>query len=157
MPTKEPDFAEKFSEIANEQSSNSENDFYTWYEDRKSDSLKNSTDRMMATLTMLKKEIHKIHREDVENYCQSQLLSDSWIGADAKEGILKKIAMEKKTLYRTDNSESSIDGYIGEQAVMIRPYQRHHDDIEDEVSQASTIFYKLNSDGVDLFYEFTKM
>ena len=156
MPQKEPDFANKFSEIVHEQGDGHENEFYNWYEDQKKDSLKESTDRMMSTLTMLKKEIHKIHREDVESYCRSQLLSDSWIGLDAKEGILKKIAMEKKTIYRTGEKDSSIDGYIGEKPVIIRPYQRHHDDIDDEVTHATTIFYRLNKDGMDLFYEFEK-
>ena len=112
---------------------------------------------MMKTLTMLKKEIHKIHREDVEQYCRNQLVSDSWIGEEAKEGILKKIALEKNTNYKTGEKDSSIDGYIGERPIIIRPYQRHHDDIEDEVTHATTVFYKLNEDGMDLFYEFSKL
>ena len=156
MPEKEPDFASRFNEINSEQAEGHENDFYNWYGEKMMDSLEESTNRMMKTLTMLKKEIHKIHREDVERYCRSQLVSDSWIGEDAKEGILKKVAHEKKSLYRTGEMDSSIDGYIGDRPVIIKPYQRHHDDIEDEVTHATTIFYKLNTDGMDLFYEFSK-
>jgi hypothetical protein len=157
LPQKEPDFSDRFAEVYEEKSEGRENEFEAWYEESKKDSLTDTTERMMKVLMMLKKEIHKIHQSDVEDYCRSQLISDSWIGEDAKEGILKKIAMEKHTLYKTDYTESSIDGYIGGKPVIIRPYQRHHDDIEDEVTQATTIFYKLNSDGVDLYFEFEKV
>lgn len=156
LPDKEPDFAEKFSEICNEQLEGNSNDFDNWYSEQKSDSLSEEVERMSKVLILLKKEIHKINRSDIENYCRNQLVTDSWIGEEAKEGILKKVAQERRSSYKTGEKDSSIDGYIGEQPVMIKPYQRNCDTSEDEVSHAATIFYKINRDGLELFYEFSK-
>lgn len=157
LPEREPDFAEKFSEISNEQAEGHENDFQSWYDDHKKDSFESSVDRMMKMITTLKRNIHKIQRKDVESYCRNQLISDSWIGEEAKEGILKKVAHQKKSMYRTEDKESSIDGYIGDQPIIIKPYLRTSDSSNDEVTKATTIYYKLNKDGLDLFYEFSKL
>ena len=154
LPEKEPDFAEKFSEICNEQAEGHENEFNSWYEDHKASSFEESVSSMMQALIMLKKEIHKIDRKDVENYCRNQLITDSWIGKDAKEGILKIIAHEKKSFYSTGETGSSIDGFIGERPVIIKPYRRENNTSEDEVTHATSVFYKLNRDGIELFYEF---
>lgn len=150
----EPDFANRFNEIYREKEAGSSLDWNSWYHNRMEDSLDSETKRMMDMLEQIKNALNKIDESQVHSYCRDMLVTDSYIGTEAKKGILKKMAMERKALYRCADEESSLDGYIGEHAIIIKPYERNHDDMVDELTHACTIYYKINDDEIELLYDF---
>ena len=149
----EPDFANKFSEIHREQKEGNELDWNSWYNNKMQDSLGDEVQRMMNKLGDMKNILNKITRKNVLRYCHDMLITDSFIGEEAKKGIIKKLAMENKALYLISPEESSLDGYIGDCPIVIKPYIRNLDYMIDELTQVHTVYYKLHDDDIELIYE----
>ena len=154
LPEEQPDFAGRFIELSRNQSGESEDNLEDWYEKCKSDSFEKEVERMSDALKRFKEEIERITQSDIESFCRTHLVTSSWIGKHAKDAIIKKIADFHKTSYEIGRNNSLIDGYIGNEPVIIKPYSLKDNSSEDETTNAVNIFYKRNEDGLDLYYQF---
>jgi len=118
------------------------------------DTVEKETNRMLKMLERMKSVLTAISEEQVQRYCRDMLVTDSFIGQEAKKAILKKLAMEHKALYRTASDKAYVDGYIGDHAIIIKPYERQHDDMIDELTHVYTVYYKLHDSDIELLYDF---
>ena len=153
LPPHEPDFSRKLSELEHEKLPGHERDWEQWYGEQMADSVASESRRLGAILNHIKMLIDKLSEEDIQNYCRERLITDSFIGSEAKRAVLKKLAMEQKENYRMAEKGSTFDGFVGEMPVIIRHYEPHYDEVLDEMSGAATIFYEVHEDDIELMYE----
>ena len=149
----EPNFSAKLRELEFENSPGHERDWDQWYNQQMADSLDSEMRRMTLMIEQMKSALANLKQEDIRHYCRERLITDSFVGTEAKRAILKKLAMEKRDTFSLAEKGSPVDGFVGKQAVIIKHYQRTQDDSQDEMTQATTVFYELHEDDVELIYE----
>ena len=155
LPAHKPDFAKVIRELEAEEAPGHERDWAQWYEEQMEDSLNEETQRMKLMIERIITSLGQLSDADIKDYCKERLITDSYIGSEAKRAILKKLAMEHKTSFKIADKDSAYDGYIDKSPVIIKHYESSHDDILDEVTLASTVFYELHEDEIELMYEMT--
>lgn len=153
LPAHKPNLAEVVKELELEESMGNENNWEEWYHEQMKDSLESETRRMTLMIERMISSLSQLKTEDISNYCRERLITDSFIGSEAKHAILHKIALENKCTLKMANKDSAYDGYINEHPVIIKHYHTSHDNAVEELTQASTIFYELHEDEIELMYE----
>jgi len=153
LPVHKPNFANVIRELEAEQEPGHERDWTQWYHEQMADSLNEETDRMKLMIERIISSLGQLTDNDIKDYCRERLITDSFIGSEAKRAILKKLAMEHKTSFKVADKDSAYDGYLDKAPIIIKHYESSQDDTLDEVTLASTVFYELHEDEIELMYE----
>ncbi|WDE97979.1 MjaI family restriction endonuclease [Lentisphaera profundi] len=153
LPAHKPDLSHVMKELKTEEGLGHETDWEAWYKEQMHDSLESETQRMTLMIECMITSLSQLKQEDISNYCRERLITDSFIGTEAKHAILQKLALEHHSALKMANKDSAYDGYINNQPVIIKHYHTAHDDSLEEMTQASTIFYELHEDEIELMYE----
>ena len=153
LPSHKPNLAEVVKELENEEKMGNENNWEEWYHEQMKDSLESETRRMTLMIERMISSLSQLSPEDISNYCRERLITDTFIGTEAKHAILQKIALENHCALEMANKDSAYDGYINKHPVIIKHYHTSHDNAVEEITQASTIFYELHEDEIELMYD----
>ncbi len=95
-----------------------------WYLDRHPDALATATQRIAQMVENLKEALGKIDRALIEQWVRDLVVVKTFIGLRCQEAILRKVAEARGVEWRLAAPEEEargIDGFIGDEAVSIKP------------------------------------
>lgn len=114
----------QMSDLIQEFSGNTMEEWNKWYLDSHPDAIDNATDKVYDMICLFKNSIVAIDKNMVRDWVEELVITKTFAGLKFQKAILNKIAQNLKKTYRlADPSEESkgIDGYIGDKPVSIKP------------------------------------
>jgi len=124
-----------------------------WYLAEHPKAIENASEKINEMVNNLKEAIQKINKTMIKKWVEDLVLEKTFIGLRFQEAILKKIANIKKVEYRlsTPQEESKgIDGFIGEDAVSIKPITYKVKNSLREKIEAKIIYYSKTKSGLNI-------
>ena len=106
---------------------------------------------------MLKESIRTIDRTMVQRWIEELVVVKTYCGLKFQEAILRKIAEERHVEYRLASPEEEtqgIDGFIGEQAVSIKPVTYRQMNELPEHIDVPIIYYDKKKSEIVVEYNF---
>jgi uncharacterized protein YukE len=128
-----------------------------WYQERYPDAIQEATTRIYRMVEQLRATMAQIDEPMVERWVRDLIFVKTFIGLRFQEAILRKVAEQNKTSYRSSTQEEEargIDGYIGERPVSIKPDTYRTKASLPEVIGVDLIYYTKQKDGIVIEYEF---
>lgn len=135
----------QMSELIQEFGSGSMADWKIWYLEKHPEAIDAATERVLNMVELLKASIAQIDKKTIRQWVEELVIVKTYSGLKFQEAILNKIAAYKKVSYclaSPDDEAQGIDGYIGEQAVSIKPNTYLSMNILPEQIQVPIIFYE---------------
>ncbi|MGM0452495.1 MAG: MjaI family restriction endonuclease [Thermodesulfobacteriota bacterium] len=145
----------QMSELINDFDGDSYDQWVRWYLDRRPDAIDTATDRTYKMIEKMRRAMADIDRKMVRRWIEELVLTKTYVGLRFQKSILKKMAEEKDLPYRpADPSEESkgIDGYIGTDAVSIKPVTFLDQPLLQDEIPAEVIFYEKVRGGINVYY-----
>jgi hypothetical protein len=124
-----------------------------WYLAKHPKAIENASEKINEMVNNLKEAIQKIDKTMVKKWVEDLVLEKTFIGLRFQEAILKKIANIKKVEYRlsTPQEESrGIDGFIGDDAISIKPITYKTKNSLRENIEAKIIYYDKTKSGLNI-------
>ena len=124
-----------------------------WYLKQQPEAIDKATDKIFEMVKNLKESINKIDKEMVRDWVKDLVIDKTFIGLKFQEAILKRVAKLKKTTYRLSNPKEEskgIDGFIGNNAVSIKPMTYKTKNMLREQIEVKFIFYEKKKDGINV-------
>lgn len=146
-----PKVVGQLSELINECPEKTYEGWRLWYLSKHPDAIKNASEKINQMIENFKLSIKLIDKTMIAKWVEDLVLEKTYIGLRFQEAILKKVALLKKTHYRlaTPEEESKgIDGYVGSEAVSIKPISYQTKDSLKEELGGKIIFYEKKKDGL---------
>src|SRR5690606_18654909 len=128
----------------------------TWYMSQNPAAIETATDRVWAMVQNFQKNIQEIDRDIVRQWVEELVIVKTFAGLKFQEAILKRVAREYMLPYRlaTSGEESKgIDGFIGDQAVSIKPVTYKVKMGLREVIDIPVIFYEKKKDRIVIEFD----
>lgn len=128
----------------------------TWYKQKHPDAIKDAVEKIYPMVENLKKSINEIDKELIQKWVEDLVITKTFIGLKFQKAILQKIAQQNNTTHRLaqPNEESlGIDGFIGAQAVSIKPSSYKTQQALQEQIQVPIIYYDKKKDGISVEYD----
>ena len=122
-----------------------------WYLERNPDAIAVATDRIVEMLGKLKEAMNAIDRDLVEKWVRDLVIVKTFVGLRFQEAILKKVADIQGISYRLASPEEEsrgIDGFVGDQAVSIKPLTYRSKRSLMENIDAKIVYYSKVKDGI---------
>ena len=126
-------------------------EWVTWYQERYPDAIENATDKITSMIENLNEAFVKIDRTLVKLWVEDLVLVKTFAGLRFQEAILRKLSEIKGRDYRLAEpyeESQGIDGFVGEEAYSIKPSSYHSKDNLAESIEAKIIFYEKKKEGV---------
>jgi len=145
----------QMSDLIQEFEGNTAAEWRNWYLAKKPEAIKNATEKIWSTLTLLREVLEKIDKPTVELWVKDFIFVKTFLGLRVQEVLLKKGAQIIGTNYRfSDPSEESkgIDGYIGDVPVSIKPSTYKSKAGLPEYIPVKIIYYKKTKKGLEVDY-----
>jgi hypothetical protein len=104
----------------------------------------------------LKDVMTKIDQEMIERWVRDLVIVKTFVGLKFQEAILKAVADDLKINYRLAEPEEEskgIDGFVGQQAVSIKPKSYETKNALSEQILVPIIFYEKMKDGINIYFE----
>lgn len=140
-----PTVVGQMSELIQEFGSGSMADWKIWYLEKHPEAIDAATERVFNMVELLKASIVQIDKKTIRQWVEELVIVKTYSGLKFQEAILNKIAAYKKVSYclaSPDEEAQGIDGYIGEQAVSIKPNTYLSMNKLPEQIQVPIIFYE---------------
>jgi len=151
-----PSVVGQMSELIQEFSGQSIEEWEKWYIERHPDAINKATQKIKEMIKNFKSVITLIDDEMISTWVKDLVIIKTFIGLKFQEAILSKIANLIKTTYTlaTPEEESKgIDGYIGDQPVSIKPETyKSKKSLQEEIN-VKLIFYNKTKDGITIDIE----
>jgi len=125
----------------------------SWYLAKHPKAIENTSEKINEMVNNLKEAIQKIDKTMIKKWVEDLVLEKTFIGLRFQEAILKKIAGIKKIEYRlsTPQEESKgIDGFIGNDAISIKPITYKTKNSLREHIEAKIIYYDKTKSGLNI-------
>src|SRR5690606_5424272 len=122
-----------------------------WYISQNPAAIETAADRVWAMVQAFQKSIQDIDRDTVRQWVEELVIVKTYAGLKFQEAILKRVAREYTLPYRLATSEEEskgIDGFIGNQAVSIKPSTYKTKMGLNEVIDIPIVFYEKNKDRI---------
>lgn len=151
-----PNNVGQMSELIQEFPGNSYEQWVQWYIANYPDAVDQATDKTFSMIRKMQTAMSKIDRDMVQRWIRELVLTKTYAGLRFQESILKAIAKKNSTTYRLsrpDEESKGIDGYIGTQAVSIKPASYQAKPFLPEEIKAEIIYYKKTKGGIRVFYK----
>jgi hypothetical protein len=119
-----PSVVGQMSDLIQEFGSGSLNQWDQWYKAGHPEAVDAATERVFRMVELLKESIQTIDKDMVRKWIEELIVVKTYCGLKFQEAILRKIADDRHATYRLatpDEETQGIDGYIGTQAVSIKP------------------------------------
>lgn len=124
-----------------------------WYLAKHPKAIENASEKISKMVNNLKEAIQKIDKTMIKKWVEDLVLEKTFIGLRFQEAILKKVANIKKVEYKlpTPQEESKgIDGFIGNNAVSIKPTTYKTKKSLRENIEAKIIYYNKTKSGLNI-------
>lgn len=124
-----------------------------WYLEQQPEAVDKATDKIFEMIKNLKESINKIDKEMIKDWVKDLVIDKTFIGLKFQEAILKRVAKLKKTTYKLSNPKEEskgIDGFIGNNAVSIKPITYKTKNMLREQIEVKFIFYEKKKDGINV-------
>lgn len=143
----------QMSELIQEFSGKSIDEWESWYLEKHPDAIRKATDKIIDMLNNFKDVMGKINKELVEKWVYDLVIIKTFIGLRFQEAILSKVAKIMEQEYRLANPEeesNGIDGYIGSFPVSIKPATYKTKRALNEKIESKIIYYEKVKDGINI-------
>jgi uncharacterized protein YukE len=127
-----------------------------WYLAQHPNAIQKATEKIVEMIENLKDVMTKIDQEMVEMWVRDLVIVKTFVGLKFQEAILKAVADDLKTSYRLAEPEEEskgIDGFVGSQAVSIKPQSYEAKNALSEQILVPIIFYEKMKDGINVYFE----
>lgn len=127
-----------------------------WYLEQHPIAIEKATEKIAQMLENLKDVITKIDEEMIEAWVRDLVIVKTFVGLKFQEAILKTVADQLKTTYRfaePQEESKGIDGFLGKQAVSIKPKSYETKKALSEEILVPIIFYQKMKDGINIYFE----
>ena len=153
-----PEVVGQMSDFMQQFSGTNIEEWASWYQQRYSDRVENATNKVLAMVENLREVIGQIDRTMVREWVKDLVLYKTFCGFRFQTAILKAIAERENLPHRSATPEEEskgIDGYIGEQAVSIKPvtYKSRSMTLSEDIT-VRIIYYEKLKDGIRVDYDF---
>ncbi len=141
----------QLSELIQEFSGQTFEEWVTWYQERYPNAIDEATDRIISMIENFNEAVDKIDRTLVKSWVEDLILVKTFTGLRFQEAILKKLAEIKGSDYRLaepHEESQGIDGFVGEEAYSIKPSTYDAIPTVAESIEVKMIFYEKKADGV---------
>lgn len=126
-------------------------EWVAWYTQKKPDAIVAASRRISQMVKALKQAITLIDEKMIRTWVTDLVMTKTFAGMRFQESILKRLSehQNKPYLLASPAQESrGIDGYIGEQAVSIKPITYSQKKALMEGITAPIVFYEKKKDGI---------
>lgn len=147
----------QMSELIQEFSGRSFDEWSNWYKNKYPTSIEVATDKVFDMVQQLKLAIEKIDKDLVRNWIEDLVIVKTFSGLKIQEIILKKVSLLKDAPYRLSakkEESEGIDGYIGEMPVSIKPVSYKTMMSLNEQIDSQMIFYDKKKDCILIEFSF---
>lgn len=141
----------QLSELINECPEKTYEGWKKWYLEKYPEAVGNAVEKVNKMVDNLKDAIKKIDEPMIKKWVEDLVLEKTFIGLKFQEAILKKIAGIKKEQYRFSNPQEEskgIDGFIGNEAISIKPMTYKTKNSLRENISAKIIYYDKTKKGL---------
>jgi len=148
-----PSVVGQMSELIQEFSGKSIEEWEKWYLEKHPDAIRKATDKIMDMINHFKDVVNQIDRELVEKWVHDLVIIKTFIGLRFQEAILNKISEILNQEYRLANPEEEsvgIDGFIGDIPVSIKPETYQIKKNLNENIEVKIVYYKKVKDGISI-------
>lgn len=124
-----------------------------WYLAKHPKAIENASEKVSEMVNNLKEAIQKINKTMIKKWVEDLVLEKTFIGLRFQEAILKKVSNIKKIKYRLSNPQEEskgIDGFIGDNAVSIKPITYKTKNSLRENIEAKIIYYDKTKSGLSI-------
>lgn len=143
----------QLSELINECPEKTYEGWKKWYLAKHPKAIENASEKINKMISNLKEAIQKIDKAMIKKWVEDLVLEKTFIGLRFQEAILRKVADIKKVEYRlsTPQEESKgIDGFIGDDAISIKPITYKAKNSLREDINAKIIYYDKTKAGLTI-------
>lgn len=124
-----------------------------WYLERHPEAIDNACEKIDEMVKNLRSAIEKIDENMIRDWVEDLVLEKTFIGLRFQEIILEKVAVGKEKDYRISTPEEEtkgVDGFIGEEAVSVKPSTYKAEQALTEQIDAKIIYYKKTKSGLEI-------
>lgn len=142
-----PKIVGQMTELIKECPENTYEGWVKWYKSNYSENLKNATKKVGQMIDQFKIVLDSIDEKIMTKWVEDLTLDKTYIGLKLEKVIIKKIANLAKKNYRfaTPQEEArGIDGFIGREAISVKPETYKTKDELIEKIEAKIIYYEKN-------------
>lgn len=142
----------QLSELIQEFPGNTFEEWVTWYQERHPHAIEEATDKIISMVENIEAALHRIDRDLVKSWVEDLVLVKTFTGLRFQEAILRKLSEIKGCDYRlADPYEETrgIDGFIGDEAVSIKPSTYQAMGNLTETIDVKIIYYEKKRDGIE--------
>ena len=128
----------------------------SWYIKRMPDAIDNATNKIYPMIENLKEAITKIDRNLVRRWVEDLTINKTFTGLRFQGAILAKVSEIKGRSYRLASpleESKGIDGYIGDEAVSIKPITYKMKTSLSEKIDVPIIYYDKKKDGISIEFD----
>ncbi len=150
-----PKIVGQLSELIQEFRGQNVSEWREWYTQRYPDAIDNATEKIYSKFLEMKESMNRIDKEMIRQWVEDLVISKTFTGLKFQEAIISKIAEIKHEKYRLANKEEEskgIDGYVGEEAVSIKPDTYKIERRLSENIPVKIIYYSKEKDGIKIQY-----
>jgi hypothetical protein len=152
-----PKVVGQMSELVQEFTGRTVEEWIVWYTERHPDSIDKATDRIYDMVLKLKTALDQTDKEVIKQWVTELLHVKTFSGLRFQAAILIKVAAIKKTTYRlsmADEEAKGIDGFIGTIPVSIKPTTYKLKKDLREVIDAAIIYYEKKKNEIVVEFDF---
>ena len=148
-----PNVVGQMSELIQECPSNDYVEWGEWYLETMPNAVDEATSRIVDMIEKFKKVIVQIDEDMVRAWVEDLLITKTFIGLKAQQGILQEVAKIKGTSYRLatpDEEAKGIDGYVGDIPISVKPTTYKSKDMLRESIDVKIVYYEKTKDAIKI-------
>ena len=148
-----PNVVGQMSELIQECPSNDYVEWGEWYLETMPNAVDEATRRIVDMIEKFKKVIVQIDEDMVRAWVEDLLITKTFIGLKAQQGILQEVAKIKGTSYRLatpDEEAKGIDGYVGDTPISVKPTTYKTKDMLRESIDVKIVYYEKTKDAIKI-------
>ena len=146
-----PKVVGQMSELVNEFSGKTLEEWEEWYLERYPDSIDKATKKILEMIDNFKEIINQIDEAMIKQWVRDLVIVKTFIGLRFQEAILRKIAEKFKKNYQLSSPEDEsrgIDGYIGGVPISLKPVTYTSKKMLTEDLRGYIVYYEKQKDGL---------
>ncbi len=121
-----------------------------WYVEQHPEAISRATEKIVEMLQNFRDALNQVDREMVEKWVKDLVIVKTFVGLRFQEAVLKKLANVLGVSYRLATPEEEargIDGFLGEQAISIKPASyRSKQALREEIDVQIAYYEKQKND-----------
>ncbi len=148
-----PNVVGQLSELIQKFKGHKLSEWEEWYLKQYPEAIQKATGRILEMIQNLRNALNKIDKKMIEGWVRDLVIVKTFVGLRFQEAIIKVVAdkLNKDHKLSTPEEESKgIDGYVGDEAVSIKPMSYKSKQSLQESIQVKLIYYEKEDDGLTI-------